>query len=551
MLHRESPEGAASGIGDGMIPQNMSQFQVRFSLQWQFLVTVGLFALFLAGLPAFTLIDFTQRRMKADQDTRAGLILDSLGGSIADALIQQDSLALSDTVQRVLGKEDILAITVYDDKLKVVYYADGLEVLTHQSLLERKELRERYLEGRRNEDLFASNRLAWRSYRFQQSPLKATLTEGLGGQRVDYSLPLTTVAPLVPRQLGVVRLTLSTRRADEALLRTRILMGLALGALVLMALLGTFILSRQITGPIRTLAAHVKRVGDGAMEERLTLKRRDELGLLASEFDQMTEKLLQAQKSLVAKAQTERDLELAAQIQTSLLPRTPWKRGALSVCGFSLPAREMGGDYYDVFELDADRSVVLISDVSGKGVPAALIMVMLKTALQAAVASGAREPARLAALSNRLLQRQTSAAQYATMHLAVIHHITGQVTFTNAGHGTLRLFRASTGEFEGRAQSAIPLGMAPETAFTQESLNMEPGDFLLLYTDGLTEAKGLSGDRFGWPRLAAEAKELAGGSPNEILHGLLERHGKFRGEGAPSDDLTLLVAKYNPNPPVD
>lgn len=529
-----------------MIPQNMAQFQVRFSLQWQFLVTVGLFALFLAGLPAFTLMDFTQRRLHDDQDMRAQLLLDSLGGNIADALVQQDSLALSDAVQRVLGKDDILAITVYDENLKVVYHADGLEVLTHQGVVERPELKERLLDGPENAALFASNRLAWRSYRYQQAPLKAYQSLGRGGQRVDYSLPLTTVAPLVPRQLGLVRITYSTRRSDEALFRTRVAMGLGLGALVLLALVGTFLLSRQITGPIRVLAAHVKRVGDGALDERLTVRRRDELGLLAAEFDQMTGNLQKAQKALVARAQTERDLELAARIQTSLLPETPWQRGSLSVSGFSLPAREMGGDYYDVFELGGDRSVVLISDVSGKGVSAALIMVMLKTALQVAVASGAREPARLAALANRLLHRQTSAAQYATMHLAVIHHLSGEVFFTNAGHGTLRVYRAATGQFEEFNQSAIPLGMSAETAFTQDSLTMAKGDFLLLYTDGLTEARGRDGNRYGWTRLGEVATRSAlGGNATTVLNEILKDHGAFRGDGAPADDLTLLVACFS------
>jgi sigma-B regulation protein RsbU (phosphoserine phosphatase) len=323
-------------------------------------------------------------------------------------------------------------------------------------------------------------------------------------------------------------------------------MYLGLGVLLLLALAGTLLLSRQITVPILRLARDVQVVAAGDLSHRIHVGRRDEIGLLASEFNLMTTALSEAQKALVARALVERDLELAAQIQASLIPSGTIRRGGLSVAGKSIPAREMGGDYFDVMEIDAHRTAVVVSDVSGKGVSAALIMVMLKSALQTAVASGTRDPARLCALTNRLLHRQTTPDKYATLHIAIIDWETGETIFTNAGHGVLRIYRRAQDRFEEHLVPAIPLGMAAETAFNQEAFRLGTGDFICFYTDGLTESRDPSGERYGWARLSDYLRGHRDVGAPDLVDGILANHDEFRGEREVTDDLTVVVARFDP-----
>ncbi|MBN8218404.1 MAG: SpoIIE family protein phosphatase, partial [Spirochaetes bacterium] len=529
-----------------------AQFQVRFSLQWQFLLMVSLFTVVLAGVPSLALLDFTQKRLLEEMDQRAALLLDALVGVAADAIVQEDPLALNDAIQRYIVLDDIQNISVFDDNNRVLFYADGEAVLTHAAVLQNPSLAARLLESPVAAAVFASNRALWRGHRYFNQPLKpmkcveTAPATGRTGLLYDYSLPITHASAAIQKQLGTLRVSFSTRRVFESLERTRRRMGYGLGGLLVLALAGTFLLSRQITVPILRLARDVQTVAAGDLSHRIQVSSRDEIGLLASEFNLMTTALSQAQKALVARALVQRDLELAAQIQASLIPSGTIRRGGLSVAGRSIPAREMGGDYFDVMEIDAKRTAVVVSDVSGKGVSAALIMVMLKSALQTAVASGTRDPARLCALTNRLLHRQTSPDKYATLHIAVIDGESGEAVFTNAGHGVLRIYRRSEDLFEEHLVPAIPLGMSSETAFNQESFRLSPGDFICFYTDGLTECRDASGDRYGWGRLSAYLRAHRDAGAPELVEGILRHHDEFRGEREVTDDLTIVVARFDP-----
>ena len=236
----------------------------------------------------------------------------------------------------------------------------------------------------------------------------------------------------------------------------------------------------------------------------------------------------------------EQEINIARDIQQALLPRDFREYQHLAVTGFNLPCLSVGGDYFDVFPLSDGRTAFLIADVSGKGLGAALLTTMLQGALSAMTLGS--DPARVFNHVNRFLCAHSEIGRYATMFFGILDQ-EGHLEFINAGHPSPILIRRGVAE-EAFTEGSYPVGLVPEAEYTSVCLKLEPGDTLVLFSDGVTEAADPDEQMFGTARL----KELLTGQPEcpleQIQKCVLEAVENFARGAHQADDLTLLIVRY-------
>jgi sigma-B regulation protein RsbU (phosphoserine phosphatase) len=239
------------------------------------------------------------------------------------------------------------------------------------------------------------------------------------------------------------------------------------------------------------------------------------------------------------------ELQIARDMQAAVLPRQPLQHGRLGIVGRMQPALEVGGDFYDYFQIDDDRVGVVIADVSGKGVPASLFMMVTRTLLKAAGVAGDGPGACLGRVNN-LLEAENDAAMFVTVFYGVIDVPSGTMVYANGGHNPPHVLKA-----DGSILTLSPLGdpilaVVPGATFREGQTALRPGDALLLYTDGLTEAFSAEGEEFGDERLIDALSQTRGQSSAEVADHCLAAVDAFAEGAAQSDDMTCLVARIEP-----
>ena len=237
----------------------------------------------------------------------------------------------------------------------------------------------------------------------------------------------------------------------------------------------------------------------------------------------------------------QRELEIATDIQQQLLPKVLPKQAHLAAIGRMVACRAVGGDCYDVVELPEGALGFVVADVAGKGVPAALLASMLMGTF-CATASGDLPLAELAKRVNHKVCDRTSESSYATLFYAAVTP-GGKVEYLNAGH-VPALLRRRSGDVTELGSLNFPIGMFDFTAYTSATVQLEPRDFLVMYSDGVTEAANPDGEMFGEERLAEVVKSFSGESAQELLETVVEAVRQFTAGYAQADDITVVVVQY-------
>ncbi|HKQ29081.1 MAG TPA: SpoIIE family protein phosphatase, partial [Burkholderiales bacterium] len=248
----------------------------------------------------------------------------------------------------------------------------------------------------------------------------------------------------------------------------------------------------------------------------------------------------------VAAARSAGELEAARRIQMGLLPDTRQFDGErrFAVRALVQPARVVGGDFYDCFKLDEDRLFFVVADVSDKGMAAAVFMALCKATIKAAVISSGAEPAEALRRAAKEIGRDNPEAFFVTVFAGSLQLDTGTLRYCNAGHEPPYL-RGAQGLVRLPAASRPPVGVPDEIAFTSESLQLAPGEWLCALTDGVTEAMDEHGELYGAQRLEQVLRPLpADSKPAQVTAAVLEDVSRFVGNAAASDDLTLLALRW-------
>jgi serine phosphatase RsbU (regulator of sigma subunit) len=263
-------------------------------------------------------------------------------------------------------------------------------------------------------------------------------------------------------------------------------------------------------------------------------------------------------RSYVHGKHLEEQLEIARQVQSELLPPLTEKYVGVQLATEYTPAEQVGGDFYDVFRLNGDGTALVMGDVSGKGVPAALLMGVIHGAVRSSLwsESASRHEAESQSL-NRLLCESASGERYASMFWCYYDPVAHSLSYVNAGHCPPLLTRKSPNQRPNENQSSggqveisrldmggPVLGVLPDARYEQAKLDVSPGDLLVMYSDGLVEATNSHGEEYGEGRLRALLAGIAEKSAGEIRQAILASLAAFSGTEGLQDDLTIVVAQF-------
>ncbi|MBN1890628.1 MAG: SpoIIE family protein phosphatase [Thermoflexales bacterium] len=243
----------------------------------------------------------------------------------------------------------------------------------------------------------------------------------------------------------------------------------------------------------------------------------------------------------VDQGRLERELQMAREVQTSFLPHTTPQIPGWEFAAWWRPAREVAGDYYDFIDEGDGRLGLVIADVTDKGMPAALFMVLTRSIVRASVLQSA--PAEGIARANRLICGDAMRNMFVSLFYAQLNPASGELTYVNAGHNPPLLHQAGAKHVTALAPTGMVLGIDPDAAFDQRSVQLEAGDFVVLYTDGVTEAANALGEELGEARLRQLALDQRHAPAAEMVAALEAALGEFTTGQPPFDDVTVLVAR--------
>jgi serine phosphatase RsbU (regulator of sigma subunit)/anti-sigma regulatory factor (Ser/Thr protein kinase) len=357
------------------------------------------------------------------------------------------------------------------------------------------------------------------------------------------------------RRLGSVHMTYSDETYLAQLVEARNATLILTGVLLLVGIGGIYLLSNYFVRPIVKITQRVRRFSQGDMETEIPLEGADEFFEIASALNDMMTRLSRDRRHVIERERMAKEIEVASQIQKTLLPAEIPDIPTLDVHAFYRSASHVGGDLYDIFDIGSGRYAMVVADVSGKGVPASLVMSMLRTVLriEAARFGSARET--LIAVNDYLV-KNTPPGMFITVMTAVYDAATRKLGVVSAGHTPMLLHSASTGAVTFLNPRGMPLGVpvSPGWSFgdglDEATIDLHPGDSFILYTDGISEALNREGKQYGFERLRKFFQQLIqsdGSKPASALSdALVNEIDDYCGVGKQSDDITFIVARFKP-----
>jgi serine phosphatase RsbU (regulator of sigma subunit) len=344
------------------------------------------------------------------------------------------------------------------------------------------------------------------------------------------------------------------RNFSQGLLLVLLVIGVLFLIIEFVAFVAGLALARSITGSVHELFVGTARVRQGDFTHKIAVTADDQLGELAQSFNSMTGSIENLMLEAAEKKRLEEELRIARNIQMSLLPQGPLSVPGLSVTALCVPAREVGGDYYDVLPLADDRLGVLIADVSGKGTSAAFYMAELK-GLILSLSRIHTSPRELLIAANGIIAANLDSRSFITMTYAVLDMHLGTMTYARAGHTPL-MYVPGAGTEERGTRILAPDGMVLglnldagemfEHLLEEQTVALRPGDLYLLFTDGISEAMNEADDCFGEVRLARLLEEHAHLPLDELRERVLRAVEGFVGAAPQHDDMTMILLRVEP-----
>lgn len=307
---------------------------------------------------------------------------------------------------------------------------------------------------------------------------------------------------------------------------------------------------RAVLDEARTLRQAADEFGAGHLDYRLPVRGKDEFSVVAASFNQMAMNLERQRRELIEAERLEEDLAVAREIQQRFLPQAAPRLAGLDIAGVSIPSKEVGGDLFYWFPHEAGSLGFAVGDVSGKSVPAALLMSNVLAALRVQDADRV-ELAACLERTNRLIIEQIEPGRFVTLFYGEADPAIGTLHYVSAGHNPALM--VGSGGIAWLREGGVPLGILPQATYQTARCDLAAGDMVIAYSDGVTEAErpaaaGSSGteapaEMFGEERLAAVALALCGRPAREVVDGVLQAVREFAGEAEQADDITIVVVR--------
>ena len=310
----------------------------------------------------------------------------------------------------------------------------------------------------------------------------------------------------------------------------------------------SLLLASNIVKPIMTLKKGAESIGTGNLKSRVDIKSGDELESLASSFNKMAqdlqEHIAELQRTTAEKERLIKELEIAKGIQQSFLPENEPKISGIDIAASNIPAKEVGGDFYDFIPIGKDKWGLTIADVSGKGVPAALFMALSSTLIRAS-ATGNPNVSEAIEKANDLICAEAKTGMFVTLFYSILDTKKRSLKYVNAGHNPPLLIKEISGDILLLKAKGIALGVVDGIKLQQETVQLEKGDIITLYTDGVTEAINEKEEQFGQQRLLKIVNKNRNLPAKEIIRIVEEEVTEYSGKQPQFDDITLMIIKIN------
>jgi anti-anti-sigma factor len=521
-----------SAISRGLLPAAQP---LRGTLRFKFMLRAssGLFLL-VAAIWAFVFIrqtgDIASQRTTQWLEKRR--LAENLSNRSKDVLIRPDEFSVEQTnLSSYLAK-----LQEGDDELAYVQVVGGTGQIVSSGVID--EIFTPYRPPADAVELSSDGEVVWRSTEFG----------GRDVRDIQFAVRVTNPDTGQPLDLGVVHLgvyedAVGASIQDPRVTVTLILLGVFLvGILLIMGLVSVFV------KPIQVLTDGVRAIGDGTFDTKLDVEGPAEIGAIASVFNEITSKFKRAQESVLEQEKMQKEMEVAKEIQHSLLPRHRPEVSGYDIAPLYQAAAEVGGDYYDFVEVDEDTIGVVVADVSGKGVPGSLVMTMIRTALRME-ARGNKNASDVMSKMNAFVTDDMKKGMFVTMFYVILDSKNRIISYASAGHNPMILYRHGTNETFFLNPKGFPVGISlPDESLFRKSISLEKiklkkDDMLLIYTDGVTEAMNERREQYGEERLIRIIKENGHLHPEDFIAALERDVKKFTGDYPQNDDITVVAVK--------
>ena len=321
-------------------------------------------------------------------------------------------------------------------------------------------------------------------------------------------------------------------------------LGVLLGLLVFLLLVFLF----DVIVPLNRVVKQVKNLLTGKNYQRVDPTTIDEVGIFTHFFNEITKDLEKISYDVKERKRMSSELDIAAQIQRDVLPKEAPMSPGLDIVAKTRSAAEVGGDSFDFLQSpDGNQTFIYIGDVTGHGVPAGLVMVMVDTLIHAAVSMGLANSKDVLQHTNSMLTPRISARLFMTLVMLRWDASLQKMHYTGSGHEHILVYRANGEKVEAIRSGGIALGMIPDNSkiLQEKEIPLELGDAIVLYTDGITEAKNQAGEMYDLEKMSASLQKHGYlPSAESIFDHITKDFSKFVGEYVQVDDITMIVIKY-------
>lgn len=365
-------------------------------------------------------------------------------------------------------------------------------------------------------------------------------TDGTSGS--EHRLFTLIINP--PRNLLSYYFGESGGRYFEMLLTVIVTLSVMLMMMYAIAALFASVLIFSISRAVNRIEKGTRAVERGDFSYRIRMKRHNQLGAMAQSFDSMTASIASLLSTVSEKERLQSEIEIAASIQRNLLPKEGPSFGGVSFSAHFEPTTSIGGDYYDVFNLDKSRLAVAIGDVSGHGLSTGLVMAMVKAALTTLVEEGADEVSLFRRL-NELVFRSTERRAFMTLAFTIFDLERGTIRHTNAGHLYPYLLRDGATAALAIECPSLPLGVRDHTTTRTVEVALQEGDTIVYLSDGIVEAQDENGDPLGFDQLESLLGSLPDRSPSALRDTILDAVARHSGTRPADDDRTVMVLRFD------
>ncbi len=496
------------------------KFGVKFKLVFSTALLISLITLIIG----FYLLNTTKTSLLKEMKFRAKIIAKNLSKSIPEIL--DDDTSRHQIILETSKIKDIDKIIIYNNRNDIIDHSD--KKIWNRILLSKFDDSVKKVIIKLPSDI-------------QKHINKQNFLQIENANQIDVFIPIK----FGNTKIGIANITFTKKNIINKIRKIQNSILIFIFVALILGIFSAYMLASYIIKPINKLAKGARLIGEGKLNYKIEVKTNDELGSLADEFNNMTSRLIKAQKSLVEKERFEEQLEIARNIQVNLLVDKFPKIESLEMDAFYKAAKGVGGDYYDIIHVKEKKQIgAIIADVSGKGVPAALVMVMIRTVFHSTFKFVKQTNEAIENINTGISGKLTG-DKFATMFFFIYNYETGLMRYTNAAHSPLIVYRTKENKFIELDTEGIPVGVDVTAKFGTNSIHLMEGDVLVTFTDGITEAMNIKEDMFKSERLKGSIKKHANLKASEIVKNIINEIDEFVGTAPQHDDMTLLVIKIN------